>query len=254
MTTVNALHRGLMVLKAINDGRTQIREIAAATRLPKSTIARIVETLVDDGYLLRDNQRGYHPTPRVLTLSRGYQASDVLLEVARPVLEGLRQHQIWPSDLAIFDEDAMVIMDTGRDPGTLSLNRTVGSRLPVLVTSLGRAYLAFASERVIEEALQRLAKSANPFDAPAKNPEAVRRLLAQVRRQGYATGDREYQRTTRTMAVPILANGSPLASLNIMVVPSAMSMEQMTKYLLPAIRNAAKTISAALSHGSRRNG
>ncbi|MDT3687917.1 MAG: IclR family transcriptional regulator C-terminal domain-containing protein [Pseudorhodoplanes sp.] len=252
MSSINALHRGLIVLRAINDGHAQIREIAAVTRLPKSTVARMVETLMADGYLLQNERKGYHPTARVLTLSRGYQAGNMLLEVARPVLEGLRQHQIWPTDLAVLDQDAMVIMDTGRDPGTLSLNRTVGSRLPVLATALGRAFLAFASPKVVEETLMRLAQSSNPFDAPAKNPESVRRLLAQVRRQGYATGDREYQRTTRTAAVPIMVNGAPVASLNIMVVPSAMSLEQLVRTLLPSVRSAAKAISTALSQGPRR--
>jgi IclR family transcriptional regulator, mhp operon transcriptional activator len=254
MTAVNALHRGLLILRAINDGHAQVREISAATKLPKSTVARMLETLLADGYLSQDGQKGYHVTARVLTLSRGYNANEVLLKAARPVLEGLRQQQIWPSDLAVFDQDAMVVLDTGRDPGTLSLNRTVGSRLPVLVTSLGRAFLGFATPELVERTLTRLARSSEAFDAPAKNAAAVRRLLAQVRRQGYATGDREYQRTTRTLAVPILFNTTPVASLNIMVVPNAMSMEQLVKNLLPALGAAAKTIGNALSQSTHGRG
>ena len=73
----------------------------------------------------------------------------------------------------------------------------------------------------------------------------MRRLLAQVRRQGYATGDREYQRTTRTLAVPIMANAVPVASLNIMVVPGAMSMEQLVKSLLPALGAATYNLAKA---------
>jgi IclR family transcriptional regulator, mhp operon transcriptional activator len=247
MTAVNSLHRGLTILRAINDGHAQVREISAATKLPKSTIARMLETLVADGYAVQDAQKGYHVTARVMTLSRGYNAHEFLLRAAQPVLEGLRKHQIWPSDLAVFDQDAMVILDTGRDPGTLSLNRTVGSRLPVLVTSLGRAFLGFSDDELIERTLARLAQSSNPFDAPAKSAATMRRVLAQVRRQGYATGDREYQRTTRTLAVPILVNAAPVASLNIMVVPSAMRMEQLVKTLLPALSAAAKSIGSALS-------
>jgi IclR family mhp operon transcriptional activator len=251
MTTINALQRGLRILRAINDGRAQVREISAATKLPKSTVARMLETLVADGYVSQDDQKGYHVTARALMLSRGYNASEVLLKAARPVLESLRQHQTWPSDLAVFDTDAMVVLDTGRDPGTLSLNRTVGSRLPVLVTALGRAFLGFAAPELVEHTLSRLALSNEAFDAPAKNAAAIRRLLAQVRRQGYATGDREYQRTTRTLAVPIMVNAAPVASLNIMVVPTAMSMEQLVKSLLPALNAAARTISASMSQSSR---
>ena len=214
MTAVNALHRGLRILRAINDGHAQAREISAATRLPKSTVARMLETLVADGYLAQDDRKGYHVTARALTLSRGYNAKEVLLKAARPVLENLRQHQIWPSDLAVFDQDAMVVLDTGRDPGTLSLNRTVGSRLPVLVTALGRAFLGFANPELVEHTLARLARSSEPFDAPAKNAAAAPPARAGAP-AGYATGDREYQRTTRTLAVPILVNAVPVASLNI---------------------------------------
>jgi len=250
MTAVNSLHRGLAILRAINDGHVQLRQISAATKLPKSTIARMLETLVADGYVAQDNQKSYHVTARVLTLSRGYNAHEFLLKAAQPVLEGLRKHQIWPSDLAVFDQDAMVVLDTGRDPGTLSLNRTIGSRLPVLVTALGRAYLGFADDELVDRTLARLAQSTNPFDAPAKNIAAMRRVFAQARRQGYATGDREYQRTTRTLAVPILVNSAPVASLNIMVVPGAMRMEQLVKSLLPALSAAAKAIGTALSQTS----
>jgi IclR family mhp operon transcriptional activator len=250
VTAINALHRGLSILRAINDGAVQLREISAAARLPKSTIARMLETLVADGYVAQDNTRGYHVTARVLALSRGFNAHEFVLKAAMPVLDNLRKHQIWPSDLAVFDQDAMVILDTGRDPGTLSLNRTVGSRLPILVTALGRAFLSFAGDELINQTLSRLARSTDPFDAPAKNAAAVRRALSQVHQQGYATADREYQTTVRTLAVPILANSTAVASLNIMVVPSAMRMEQAVKSLLPALRTAAKTIGAELSQMS----
>lgn len=254
MTPIAALQRGLAILRAINAGHHQVREIHAATKLPKSTIARMLETLVAEGYVRQDMQRGYRVTARVLSLSNGFDAADTLLEVARPVLEKLRQNHLWPSDLAILDQDAMVILDTGRDPGTLSLNRTIGSRLPVLVTSLGRACLAFMPTNVIEHTLGLLAKNATPDAEIAKNPDAVRRVLAQARRQGYATGDREYLTTTRSVAVPILAGDQVAASLNMMVVANAMTMDQVVKTCLPAIRAAALSIGRGLTAAGRWKG
>jgi hypothetical protein len=50
--------------------------------------------------------------------------------------------------------------------------------------------------------------------------------------------------------VPVLVNSTPVASLNIMVVPSAMSIEQVVKSLLPALSAAAKTIGTVLSRTS----
>ncbi|MCC7168000.1 MAG: helix-turn-helix domain-containing protein [Rhodospirillales bacterium] len=253
MTTVTALKRGLMLLAAINAGKSQIRDLHAATRLPKSTIVRLLETLIAEGYVHQDAGKGYRVTARAMTLSGGYDAANHLLEVARPVLEILRRDHIWPCDLAIFDEDAMVILDTGRDPGTLSLNRKIGSRLPVLVTSLGRAYLGFAEPGVIAATLDRLAQSREPNDAGAKDRPAVLRLLERVRRQGYAIGDREYLVTTRSVAVPILAGGKVVASLNMMGVAQAMSMDQVVREFLPVIRQAATRIGANLQPADARS-
>lgn len=252
MSLITALQRGLAILEAINRGHAQLREIHTATGLPKSTISRMLDTLMAEGYVLQDRQKGYRVTARVLTLAAGYDAADLLLEVARPVLEKLRHNHLWPSDLAVLDHDAMVILDTGRDPGTLSLNRTVGSRLPVLVTALGRAFLAHAKPAVIERTLTVLAQSSDPFAAPARDLKTVRRLLDRVRKQGYATGDREYLPTTRSVAVPILAGDEVMASLNMMVVASAMDINQVVKQFTPVIREAAETIGANLARAARR--
>lgn len=207
MTTVTALKRGLMLLAAINAGKSQIRDLHAATRLPKSTIVRLLETLIAEGYVHQDAGKGYRVTARAMTLSGGYDAANHLLEVARPVL----------------------------------------------VTSLGRAYLAFAEAHAIAATLDRLAQSSEPNDAPARDKPAMRRLLDKVRRQGYAIGDREYLVTTRSVAVPILAGGKVVASLNMMGVAQAMSMDQVVREFLPVIRQAAARIGANLQPAAARS-
>ncbi len=97
-----------------------------------------------------------------------------------------------------------------------------------------------------------LSQSSDPFAAPARDSKAVRRLLDKVRKQGYATGDREYLSTTRSVAVPILASGEVVASLNMMVVASAMDIGQVAAQFVPIIREAAETIGAGLSRAGRR--
>ncbi len=245
---VNALIKGLDILRLLNElGATQIRQLHQAAHLPKPTIVRMLETLIESGYVMRDASGQYRVTAKVLALSNGYDAADQLLRVAGPLLDRFRQEHTWPTDLARVDRDAVVILDTGRVPGTLSLNRSVGSRLPVMVTALGRAWLAFCPAEERDQALALLARSSDPMAVLARDPRAVDRLVAETRRRGYAVSDQAYLKNTRVVAVPIVVAGRVEACINMMVVASAKTMSQAEREFVPPLKRIAATIAAALA-------
>ena len=244
MAHITSLQRGLEILRLLNDrGVSQIKHLHQLTGLPKPTLVRMLDTLIDAGYAIRGDTGGYRVSAKVLALANGFDAEGNLLNIAKPVLDVFREEHIWPSDLAIFDRDAMVIMDTGRHPGTLSLNRTPGSRLPVLNTALGRAYLAFAPDEVCQRALERLCPD-------AKQAEKTNRLLGEVREKGYAVSDKEYLSTTRAVSVPICVHETSVASLNMMTVAKAMTMTKAEKTFVPLLRSVARLIESRLAQNS----
>jgi IclR family mhp operon transcriptional activator len=245
MKTVSALHKGLGILRLLNEeGISQIRQLHEATAMPKPTIVRMLETLAEAGYVTRNAEGGYRVTAQVLALSAGYDFNADLLRAARPVLDKLREENAWPADLAIFDRDAMVIMNTGTNPGTLSANRRVGTRLPATVTALGRAYLAFLPE---DELIRLLAQLEKKGDAAARKPDQFLRQMALARRRGYAICNQELARTTRAVAVPVLVDGLPVATFNMMAVANALSMEKAEALFAPVLKRAARRIADALS-------
>ncbi len=248
MKTVNSLKRGLQVLKLINEhGGCQIKDLQGLVDLPKPTIIRMVKTLHEAGYVSRDPSGAYKVSAKVMALSNRYDLDEDLMIAARPVLEKLRREITWPSDLASFDGDAMVILDTGEDPGTLGLNRSRGSRLPVLSTSLGRAYLAFIDPPEQLEVLHHLIGLEQKQGLGKTSLSRIKRILGETRSNGYAIGDAEYIKETRAAAVPILVGGKPIATLNLMVMPAMMSIEEVEKQFVQSLRDAAARIAAALS-------
>lgn len=251
MKTVTSLRRGLQVLRIINEtGGCQIKTLQALIDLPKPTIIRMVATLVDAGYVWRSEVGVYKVSARVLSLANRYDADEGLLMAARPVLARLRRETAWPSDLAAFDGDAMVILDTGEDPGTFGLNRSRGSRLPVLTTSLGRAYLAFREPQVQEELLAHLLRLEAPRSHAKLTMSRLRRILKETRAQGYAAADAEYLKNTRAVAAPILVEGRPLATINLMTVITAMEMQEVEARFVAPLKEAARQISATLSESA----
>ena len=243
MKTVAALRRGLQVLKIVNEtGGCQIKTLQAMLDLPKPTIVRMVATLVEAGYVWKNEAGIYKVSAKALALANRYDADESMLMAARPVLAKLRREIAWPSDLAAYDGDAMVILDTGEDPGTFGLNRSRGSRLPVLTTSLGRAYLAFREPPAQEALLSRLLKVEAPRGNSKLSMSYLKRVLKQTREQGYAAADAEYLKNTRAVAVPILIKGEPLATINLMTVVTAMEMPEVERRFVAPLRAAARQI------------
>jgi IclR family mhp operon transcriptional activator len=252
MKTVTSLRRGLRVLRLINETRgCRIKTLQAMLGLPKPTVVRMVATLVEAGYVWRSEAGIYKVSARVLSLANRYDADEGLLMAARPVLARLRGETAWPSDLAAFDGDAMVILDTGDDPGTFGLNRARGSRLPVLTTSLGRAYLAFRPPRAQDDLLAHLLKVEAPRGDARLTIGRLKRILRQTRAQGYAAADGEYLKNTRAIAVPILVEDRPLATINLMTVIGAMEMAEVEARFVAPLKTAAQQISGTLLESAR---
>lgn len=247
--TITALERGLEVLRLLSQpDMRQVRQLHEASGLPKPTIVRILETLMAAGYVLRDAGGGYRLTARVLGLATGYRAADHLVEVAQPILTRLRDTNGWPSDMGVFDRDAMVLVETARRPGVMTLNRPVGSRLPVLVSAMGRAYLAFCPDEERARTLELLRHSGDPYDAAAHDPERLEALFAEVQERGHAITDGELLKTWLGVGVPVLVHGRPIAAINLMVVPSAMPMKRVERIFAPRLKEAAREIGEAMSH------
>src|SRR4051812_44246585 len=122
---VIALSRGLEVLRVINQERqSTVGSLHKATGLNKSTIVRMLETLEHEGYVVRRTEpASYAPTGRALLLSAGYDEPTWIGGIAEPILNKFRKQIHWPSDIAVLDQESMVIAHTTRVDGSLLFSR-----------------------------------------------------------------------------------------------------------------------------------
>ncbi len=247
---VVAVLRGLDVLRAVNESsESTVGSVHAATGLDKATIVRMLETLEHGGYVVRTGKRGtYAAAGRTLQLSSGYNFHERLQTAAEPIMAAFRRRVGWPSDLAVCDRDEMIVVQTSREQGPLHLNRRPGYRAPVLITSVGRAYLAFCTPARQAAILDRLAQ--RPDVAPLDRP-AAEAMLETVRRQGFAVMDdiyssREYESLVWAMAVPVMDGDHACASINIMMLRSAVSPETAVSQLLEPLRETAGQLAEAI--------
>jgi IclR family mhp operon transcriptional activator len=258
--TLRGLERGLQVLDALNasSGMT-LRELHCSTNLPKPTLLRILSTLETHGYVRRRIADGVWR--RSARRSESGSLQGLLLDVGSKVLDELCQRLRWPSDLAVYEDGSMIIVETTRRKSPYAVSWTgVGYRLPMLQTGLGRAWLAYCSPEERETIVAELRASSSPFDRAAQNRELIDGLIAETREQGY--GNRVSGFTLRKIgeektdgfAVPVMSRGRIIACMNVTWLVSAFDRRTAVSRYLPEIKAAAEKIGsdidAKLSLGS----
>ncbi len=245
---VAALMRGLDVLRSLNErGPSTVGELHQATSIAKPTIVRMLETLVHAGYVdVLAIDRRYQVTARVLQLSNGYELQQQLLKLARPILNQYRTQVGWPIELSVFDLDAMVILDTSREPDTFSVNRKTGSRLPVLSSALGRAYLSALSDEQLSHTLATLFARERDESLEPMRREDVIDLIQSCRMRGYGYADRTLASNACAIAAAIRMNGKPIGSVNIASHVAAMPLNVLEAKHGKTVQALADEISEAL--------
>lgn len=242
--------RALAVLRALNiDNGASILRLHHATGISRAALYRIVATLHNAGYLALDEQtQSYRLTPLVKQLSEGYDEDAWVTELAGPPLDRLQQDVIWPTDLFTFFDDTMIMRRTTRRTSPWTFDRAyIGLQIPLLVTACGRAYLANLPERVVDEVLERVMRSGKTAPLSTDELNAMRMLLAKIRKDGYALREDSFMKETASIAVPVLVDGVARCSIAITYIPSAISAADAVRKLAPKLQDCAAALAADLS-------
>jgi IclR family mhp operon transcriptional activator len=250
---VTAAMRVLEILREVNhQGAATVKALHERTGIDKATVVRMLETLIHEGYVMADPDVGaYRVTARVLMLSDGFEPAREFAALSETILSEFRNDIGWPSDIALCDQDAMIVVRTTRGPGPLSFNRRAGYRAPILDTSIGKAYLSFCPD---DERTRILASLKGTDDPRASDDAALRTLVKTTRERGYATMEdsycrREYKGSLWAMAVPVMSDSKIYAALNIMMLCSAVTHEMaVERYLEPLKRTAARLAETFQEH------
>ena len=221
---VRGLSRGLAVLRALNrmeSGRATAQQLSEAAGLHRTTVRRLLETLIEEGLVWRsESDDSYRLTLQVRALSEGFTDDEWISTLAAPLMGELLQRVVWPSDLATPDGDAMIIRETTHRFSPLSFHRAmVGRRLPILLTSAGRAYFAFCSD-------------------------AERDSVLKVLRAG---GGGPEQRKIGALAVPVRHGERVLGSLNVVYLAAALGAKEAVERFAAPLQEVAARIEAALA-------
>lgn len=262
------LDRLIRILGAFDAGHGTLTVAALARRaeLPLPTAYRWVDRLAGAGLLRREADGTVRPGLRLWELASRGAPTVPLARAAMPFLLDvqavLRQH----TQLAVLDDDGVLVLERLSAQDAVANQATVAGRLPTFTTSLGLVLLAHAPAAQAERLHRRHGHElGGPVQPPGPagadaawagsaqaglNPTAdeLRRLLAQVRREGFAAVDGRIDHQTRGVSVPVRDGAGAVVAALGAVVPSAASV---APGVPPLLMTAARGITRALGGDSR---
>jgi IclR family pca regulon transcriptional regulator len=243
-----SLARGLVVIEAFTPQTPQmtISQLSLRTGLSRAAVRRCLYTLVKLGFAGADESQRYSLRPKMLTLANTYTASSTLANAAQPILE--RMSAVYGESFSVATLDGEQIVYIARTTVTrvMSVDLHIGSRLPAFCTSMGRVLLAYLPPDQLESYLARVVLT-QYTPRTINSVDKLRLALRNVRRNGYALCDQEYEIGLRSIAVPVYAgNGRVVAVVNLSGHAPRMPMLEMQTRFLPPLRAAAAELSVFL--------
>ncbi len=244
---VQSFARGLSVIQAFGPQHPQmtLSEVAANTGLTRAGARRILLTLEHLGYVANEG-RQFYLTPKILDLGYSYLSAMPLWHLATPFMENVSRQTGESCSVSVLDgTDIVYVLRIGTHK-IMSVNLSVGSRLPAWVTSMGRVLLAHQPAETLEQILARsIITTHTPFTLT--DAVAIKDAITQARTNGYALVDRELEIGLQSIAVPIIDRSqSVIAAMNVSIYPTENSRTKLLHEFLPILQNAANDLSSVL--------
>jgi DNA-binding IclR family transcriptional regulator len=201
---VDAAAKALELLSVFSfrEPRLSLADLAARTGIPRATAFRLLSTLEQSGFLVKDHG-AYQLGIKCFVLGNIVAGGLDLRETAHPHLVALRDSTRETTQIAILDHWQVVYLERMISPYPVGMMRSrAGAILPAYCTALGKTLLAYTPEADVEAwaATQKF---------PALTPHTItsaRRLLKElrvIRERGYAIDEEERERGVRCLAAPI---------------------------------------------------
>ena len=200
-----------------------LQRLAQDTDLAKSTVHRLLASLVSLGYAAQDENGRYRLTLKMFELSSGIVNSMDIMDVAKVHLERLAQRTGEAVHLVIRDgQDIVYIYKT--ESGPMRMSSRVGLRSPLYCTGVGKAILATLPADEVTNIWQHTTPQKLTTHTIVEF-DALQAQLAEVRTNGYAIDDEENELGVRSGAVAIPGVGGR--------ADSAFSISGLAPYMTP---------------------
>lgn len=219
-----------------------ISDIAKATGLSKSTVHRILNTMCNRSYANKSEDGTYSLGYKIMEIASTHINILELVTEAKPFLSKMTRELDLTTHLGILDGSEVVYIEQMDGHFNAQLYTQIGHHSPAFCSSMGKCLLSGLSGEELEEVLDSC-----DFRRYTKNTitdrKALIRHLKQVRRQGWAIDDEEYEEGHRCIGATIFDyRGNPMAAIS-----ASGSITEVTDDRIEEIIETVKSVARRLS-------
>jgi DNA-binding IclR family transcriptional regulator len=220
LSNMQLVARVFAVLRVVaTDGGASVTQIAQQAGLAKSTVSRICAALEQLGMVARISDhapsgRGFKIGRGLVELVANVPQVEIWAIIAEPYLRQLQAAIGESVALTLPEADNAYVITQTASQQAIQVRDWTGIRIPMYVQSTGRVFLA---ERTPEALARYLAQPLQPYTSKTIcDPVQLRRVLSEVRTQGYAWVFEEFEEGLTALAAPIRdSNGRVVAAINV---------------------------------------
>jgi IclR family pca regulon transcriptional regulator len=247
---VQSLAKGFGVLEAFSDGVDEmtLSEIADVAGLDSGTTFRMVNTLVNLGYLARvAGSRRFRLTLKVLDLGFHAIARKDLRALVRPVLQSLVGEISEAASFGVLEGGDVLYIERVRAGFTrLGVDIRIGTTIPASLSAVGYAILAFLPRDAVDGILSSQPRQANLAVLPPSRAKLLP-VLEKARDRGYVLQDSLISGGLRILAAPVLnREGYAVGAISVAAPSIRVTEEDLKERALAPVRAAANDIARAL--------
>jgi DNA-binding IclR family transcriptional regulator len=222
------LSRGIRILEILADARGPlvIDDVARILEVHRSIAYRLLRTLEDHGVVVRDASGALSLGPRMAALARG--VSRDLQAAALPELTVVANELGMTTFMSVLDhQEVVTLVSVEPRHAHAAVAQRPGTRHPLAVGAPGIAIQSGLSEAQWQALSPDMPKRREATDAAAR---------------GFATSHDEVIAGLQSVAVPLMLDGHPPASIAVVYVATALPVEDIAGRLATAASAVAREL------------
>ena len=243
MPKVSSITRVLEIIEAVSYASKPLSplELSQELDIPKPTIHRLIQNLVDEGFVTVDIGGGIIPGKRVRNLSVELWQQRQFFHERQMIINKLVEEIKETCGIATPYHMDMVYTNRAQTSLPLQIYLPIGAKSPMWCTATGKLYLSQLSDTSRNKILQAL-----PLDKFTKNTitdiDALNEELDRIAETGIGIDNEEFISEMVAVSVPILDKKSRyLASLYLHAPTIRVSLDDLLTHV-PRLQTAAQDI------------
>lgn len=242
---VQSVDRALSILETLSedDEGYRLSDLAVRTGLSASTVHRLLATLESRRFVQFDRAESkWHVGVRSFTVGASFARRRNFSTQAIPYLRKLRDLTRETANLAVVDDEFIIVLTRMESREIMRSLTQVGGRVPMVTSGVGKAVLATYSDEDVGAVIRHHGMP-RLTEKSIVRPGDLFKELEKIRKQGYALDDEEASMGLRCVAAVVYNDcAEPLAAISV----SGMS-SRLTDQRLPEIGQIVRDVAAELT-------